>query len=779
MRNPRQRTSTLVGCLSVSLLAITCSATAYAQTSTPAAQAPQPAEPDLGEIVVTATRKSESINRVPLSISALSQTALDQQGVRGVGSLSQVTPGLSFTPGLAGEQTSIAIRGITSGVGASTVGVYLDDAPLQARALGFLFRNPYPRVFDLDRVEVLKGPQGTLFGAGSEGGTVRFIAPKPSLDTFTGYARGEVNSVKGGGMGYEGGVALGGPIVRDAIGFRVSGWYNREAGWVDRVNSVTGQSVDKNSNVNHSYVLRGAVTAQVTPDLKITPSVFFQKERSSDTATLWGFLSDPSDGVFRNGNPLAQDDHDRILLPALAVEYAGEGFQVFSSTSYLSRKNTSNPDYSTYASELLTGGAVSLPDIPGYAAQDQLNAHQKTFTQELRIQSDNDSRLSWVAGVYYSRSKQSAIEKIHDPQFAALSNLLLGCTPVECFGLDALPGDFSFVGEDHAVDKQIALFGEAKFAITPEFSVLAGGRYARTKFSFTTLHDGPISGGLNTASGSSKERPFTPRFGVTYTPNSTTLYYATASKGFRVGGANAPVPAARCAGDLSAIGQTTTPIDYSSDTVWNYEVGVKKGLFDRRLQVNGSLYYLRWNQIQQNVYLPTCGFQYTANLGKATSKGFELSVLAKPVDQLTLSADLSYIRARYTEDVLGGVLVADGDKLPFPAWGLTLSSEYVAELSQAVNGYARLQMNYRSSYDRLPAVPAATADPGVAGVPNNTNVMLRAGVRFDGFDISLFADNLLNSSATTFRRRYVTGSSLIFTNTLRPRTLGVTATSRF
>lgn len=189
---------------------------------------------ELQEIVVTATRSAESLSKVPISVAALTQEQLDERGVKQFDDVVRFTPGLSFNPGVTGS-SDIAIRGISSPAGASTTGIYVDDVPIQVRQIGFAAGPSLPIIFDLERVEVLRGPQGTLFGAGSEGGAVRFIQPNPSLSSYSGHGRLEVATTDGGAESYEAGVAVGGPIIEDRLGFRVSALYRNEGGWIDRV----------------------------------------------------------------------------------------------------------------------------------------------------------------------------------------------------------------------------------------------------------------------------------------------------------------------------------------------------------------------------------------------------------------------------------------------------------------------------------------------------------------------------------------------------------------
>ena len=233
------------GLVSTALIALMCSNPALAQATGSAAVATSTEDEDIsdGEIIVTANRREESLSKVPVSIAAFGQEQMAKQSVRSFEDIARLTPGLNFSRATRGNGNFVAIRGISSNTGASTVGIYIDETPVQARLQSLSTGQPYPRIFDLDRVEVLRGPQGTLFGAGSQGGTIRFITPKPGLTEYTMHGRGEISSIKGGGTNFEGGAAIGGPIVEGKLGFRASAWYRRDGGYVDLVDWVDGHSI--------------------------------------------------------------------------------------------------------------------------------------------------------------------------------------------------------------------------------------------------------------------------------------------------------------------------------------------------------------------------------------------------------------------------------------------------------------------------------------------------------------------------------------------------------
>ena len=278
---------------------------------------PAAAGTGLEEIVVTATRREESISRVPVSVTAFSQEMIDQKGIKDFQDVVRFTPGVSID---TSGTNAISIRGISASGGAGTTGIYLDDTPIQMRALGFNPDDTLPKTFDLDRVEVLRGPQGTLFGAGSEGGTVRYIMTQPSVSKESTYAKAEVAFTRDGQPSYEAGIAHGGVIVNDVFGYRASVWYRYDGGWMDRIDPTTREVVDHDANRANTVAARLAFLIQPTEGVRITPSINFQNSRKHDMSTYWPAYTDVSSGHFINATPERLPDPDRYYLPALKIE---------------------------------------------------------------------------------------------------------------------------------------------------------------------------------------------------------------------------------------------------------------------------------------------------------------------------------------------------------------------------------------------------------------------------------------------------------------------------
>ncbi|WP_421838250.1 TonB-dependent receptor [Novosphingobium sp.] len=727
-----------------------------------------------GEIIVTATRKSESINKVPLSVSALSREALDSRGIRNFSDVIRQTPGVSFEK--SNTTTNIAIRGVNSSVGAATTGIYIDDVPIQIRQLGYGGGNAYPVVFDLDRVEVLRGPQGTLFGAGSEGGTVRFITQQPSLDTLKVYGRAEASATQHGAANGEGGVSVSAPLVAGKLGIAASGYYRRDGGYVDRISSFTNKVVQKNANSTDSYVARVALTWQPVDNVKITPAVFYQNVEAADSGESWETYSNYDKHVFRNANQLPETSKDRFTLTSLNVSVGLGAVDLIAVGSYFDRRQSFVQDYTNFDQTLFTG-VNALPFFPEQNAPSDFVVAQKNWTGELRLQSSNAaSPLTWVLGGFYSHAKQTSIQVVTDPYL-----------PVYLFGGPSPVAGFS-VYDQNAVstDEQAALFGQVTYKLTDKLSVLAGLRYSHTVFTIRSIAQGFVVGPLVDDRGRQSENPITPKFGINFQATPDTLLYASASRGFRVGGYN-PQVGTFCGPELASIGYPGgRPTNFKSDSVWSYEVGVKSR-FGGLGSVQASVYQIDWNDIQQAVALNSCGFQFTNNLGKARSRGFDLQLEVRPTNRLTLQAEIGYVDAKFRDTVFGGPtaaapFVSKGDAVLGAPWTASFHAQYDFDAFRAKGGYIRSDFDYRSKQSKLPPYlnPGNGAiDTALTLPPAVAFWSARLGVKPGNFDISLFVNNILDKSTWTRRERASNPFEFFRRETLRPRTFGVTASYRY
>ena len=770
---------------SVALAALMLPAIAVAQTT----QSPAEEEQAGTDIVVTATRQSQSLSKVPLSVSAFSQETMDNRGVRNFADVIRQTPGVVFEA--TNTTTNISIRGINSTAGAATTGVYIDDTPIQVRSLGYSGGNTYPVIFDLERVEVLRGPQGTLFGAGSEGGTIRFISPSPSTTKSSGYARSEIAMTENGGPSYEAGMAFGVPLVQDKLGVRISGYYRRDGGYIDRVRFEDKSSVDKNANYSNSYVGRIAFVWEPTPDLKITPSLAYQRVYTNDSPESWdnvrasfavpdAAFSDYDKGVILNGNRIQESGRDRFILPTLNVQYSFGSIDLTAIGSYFDRKQTLRQDYTLFDQSLFTG--ITLPLLPGQQGFSDFINTQKITTGEIRLaSSDRDAPLTWQFGGFYQKAKQTSIQTVDDPFLFQYAPFLAGIFP------PLVNGRLIYDQTTGSKDEQIAAFGQVNYKPMDRLTLTVGLRYGQTKFNINSFAQGPVVGPAVTDVGRQKEKPLTPKFGVEFQATPTTLVYASASKGFRPGGYNPQVGTPCQASDLDPLGYPNgRPQTYKSDSVWSYEVGVKART--GRFSAQGSVYQIDWKNIQQVVGLGGCGFQFTANLGSARSRGFDLQMDYRLTDAFSVQAEVGYTDAKFLDTFFGGPaatvpLVTKGNHVTSPPWTVSVHGQYELSIRDHHDSYIRADFDYRSHQSSLtPGIDPRNggSDPTLNNAPALKALSMRVGHRIDGIDVSLFVNNLLDQAVWQGRRQRDNNNATIYKSYIvRPRTFGATAAYRF
>jgi len=780
----------------------------------------------LEEVIVTATKDARELSKVPISISAYTQEAMDERAIRSISDIVTQTPGLNIgDQGSNGIGDRISIRGIDSNSGAATTGVYIDDTPMQARSNPVnLAGTVFPEVFDLERVEVLRGPQGTLFGAGAEGGVVRFITPTPSLTTNSVYSRAETSFTARGDPSFEVGSAFGGPVKDDVVGIRVNGWYRHTGGWVDRTSWQTGQTFD-NTNWSEAWGGRLAALWAASDTLRVTGSVLYQGSHYNDTPNYWILKpgngvdapsvcpqSDPQSGRFKNCYASRQLSTEEYILPSLKIEADLGATRLTSVTSYFYRRESNVSDVTNYdiAGAL---GAVGVngennifPTLAnGAPVLDQFlgETYQNVFTQELRLQgTDTNSKLRWVAGLFFQNSRLSDSQHAPNPQLENLWNQQQGpgafsayyydpTTCIDhCSGL--LNGVYEYVGREDSSDWQLAAFGNVDWSITDRLILNAGLRVERTKSTFVAKEDGPVNNGTSVGGGEASGTPVTPKLGMSFQADPDTLYYFSVAKGYREGGGNSHVPPS-CSLDLGNIGLESAPKKYDSDYTWSYEVGAKHRTDDRRMSVAASVYYIDWRNIQWYYFLPNCGYGVVFNLGNAQSTGFDLQLDARLTDQLLGSIGAGYNDAKFknTVSLAGAPVVFSGQTLGQAPWTVFASLEYGFALGSQEGYYTRLTGSFRSA-NTGPYLyqfkDSAVYDPNLRPGPSVNQLDIRFGRKWRGIDLSLFVNNALDAAPAIVNPQashYVgfdansgaaVPSSIYSYSTLQPRTIGITAT---
>jgi iron complex outermembrane receptor protein len=834
---------------------------------------PPPSIAVLDEIIVTATRSEEVLSRVPVSVAAYSQAHMDRLGVKQIDDLTRLTPGLNIVRGVNGS-TNVSIRGVASTAGAPTTGIYIDETPVQIRGPGAGTASVFPLIFDLERIEVLRGPQGTLFGSGSQGGTIRFIQPRPTFESGSTYGRAELASIKHGGLSYEAGIAVGGPIVEGKIAFRASAFHRRDGGWIDRVTgmqtvvdttgSLPGRSIlfnrtgvpYRDANWVDSYALRLALALKPTEHLTITPSIFHQKQDFHDANfTFWDTASDtdrgdqampiyikgPADARLRETSaPDLNVGDDRFYLPALLVEWDGPLGRLTSNTSYFVRDAKRWYDNTSIYTRAFGGGAYTIP-LAGDKAAYRYTPRQRNLVQEIRLQSPDDARrLRWLIGAFLSHLDQrndlfitvnfyetlpsyfgsppAADGPPFGPGYSALLNY---------FGVPMLPDSGAYSSWSRIKEDQYAAFGQAAYRLTDSLTLTVGARVFQNQLHFKVNYAGPDNvlnapggracvpgtgvGGTpcspvaigqyrpgegpfapiyNTTNVKQKEIAFAPRINLSWQADEANLFYATVSNGFRPGSAQNQLPS-DCAptlielGFVDANGDASTPSTFTSDKVWNYEVGSKNKLFDNRLTIDASAFRIKWSGIQSVITINPCGYSFTTNLNNATSQGFDLSAQLRLFEKLTLGATVGYTKTSFdetTRNFSGGVIVSEGSGISSAGapWMMALSAQYDSPPIAGLEPYARADLTYQSAWARTGQTDpqSGSYDAFQTVRPRSTLVKVRAGARRDRLDASVFVDNLFNTQPNiglTHARR-----NPIWTNyTFQPRTVGMTVAYRY
>jgi outer membrane receptor protein involved in Fe transport len=773
-----------------------CPAAAFAQADSPQGAT----DTDSNDIIVTATRREASVLKTPVSMEAYSQEKLDIKGVRSIEDLARMTPGVSINQGTFGIKY-LVVRGLTSSVGATMNGVYIDDTPVQVRSVS-LTTNFYPAMFDLERVEVLRGPQGTLFGASAMGGAVRFITAKPGLDKFSGYGRAEIGFTEGGSASYEGGAAVGGPLVQDKIGFRASIYYRHDGGYVDRVPLFTNFGfAEKNANTRDTFVGNFAMTFKPTEDITITPGVFFQQANRHGDDQVWEWRPGtvnpfrPVLPAWTNRDNIDGQGKDRATIYSLKAEFDMGPATIISNTAYNNRRARNVDDLTGFFKDLLgqrqVGGALETALGVDFRSYYDLKMTQKSFVQELRVQSNpSDSKLSYVAGLFFQSTKQGAIEFDLSPNPGGI----VGLIPL----IPAVNGNLGYL-LDSAKDRQFAVFGQLDYKLTDTISVSAGLRYSYVTFDFKQVGGNNLPTDVVTT-GRTSENPITPKFGIEYNPSDDLMFYASAGKGFRPGGSNSvPVTSTlspECRAALLNIGYTETPRSYESDSTWSYEIGAK-GRVGGAVTFAADVFQIDWTNVQRTRSVPNCGNPFIDNLGASRARGVEAKITLTPTRGLTLDANLSYTDATVAKTLVRGPyvdaagkpqpadeIVTKGDRFA-PKWLVSLTGDYETEIGNGLTGYAHLQYDYRSGYN------TPTGNAGFIAlygrVFQRDFVSARLGIRTGGVDISAYVNNLLDSKQELARLVLggdpnpvgSTSSDRLLRTLYRPRTWGVTASYRF
>ena len=747
---------------------------------TKTAQAAQAEQEGLQEVIVTAERRSENLQTVPTSITVLNMEQLEYRNVVSFIDYATMVPNLAFGysgVGYANART-ISIRGVA---GAFTTGFYIDDTPLPDTI--------DPRIVDIDRIEVLRGPQGTLYGARSEGGTVRLITQQPEINDFNARLHTGISDTWNTDQPnrYADG-ALNVPLVTDHLALRVVALLDYEAGFFQRVFPAVppfGTTLDKVDNVADSEVsgFSTSLLWKVSDALTVTPRFLYQQNLYNgfpySDHTVYqvpppavpptNLDLEPNNFVQKRLYDVPEGGHDRWYLESLTANYHTDYGDFVSSTSYFERDLLETEDASDYNYQIF-GAPFETPITQGTTVHE--------FVQELRFASHLTGVWQYVLGLYY---ESTTGEPAYDPPAIAPGlNEYFGGTPtMPAPGLNPLNPDEITAYWVHTKQYEPAAYGQIFYQLTNRLKLIGGARVYQNTTTSESWQEGIVDGGprITDLPETVKQSSVNPKAAIEFQITPEEMVYASASKGFRPGGVSPSVPLAfGCGESLAALGVTVEQArQYKSDSLWSYEIGEKSSWLDQRLTVNAAAFYIDWNNLQQSILL-SCGFGYTGNVGAAKSEGGELEVRARPLQSLDVSAGVGYTHAVVTESS-GTSPQQPGDPIyQVPDW----TANITATQTQPLTGGLKLVSNV--SYGYVDHSYSANNNPFAPRVrPKYGLLDSRFALEFSRYQVALYGKNLQNTHANLSDNASiaaeVVGRPRIVTN--QPRTIGLDFVAKF
>jgi iron complex outermembrane receptor protein len=743
---------------------LTCllmSSLAVAQTTS---VADKPEVTELEDIVVTALRRSTVLQDTPVSIAAVGEKTLSEMGATNLPDYFRQIPNLNLTQGAVGT-SRLSIRGVNS-AGEATVGIYYDESPITGVSGTTQDPGGAPadlNLFDVQRVEVLRGPQGTLYGASSMAGTLRLIFNKPNMHQMEMAAEGQASSTRHGAGGYFTKGMVNYPIVDDKLALRVVGAYEQRAGYVDSVRFGAA-----NINDRTSIAVRSLLTWTPTADMNLTGTYVYQKSEADDQQGWY-----PSLGEFKTDSRLKLPFNNTINLFNLTYNWELPGVTLTATGSYYKYEVLRTTDFTASYVPLLTSNAAcqrfytistactptqqttfatdlnSQFPIAGYQPAD---LESKTF--ETRAGSNGDGPVSWTVGAYYEK-RNDYIE----------SNTSLADPLTGQFYMPLRNRAYRWVATDVT---QKAVFGDVSYSPIEALTLTVGLRrydYKKLTTGQTPLGD-RVSGGVAApfSQAGADAKGWLKKVNVSYKFTPDILAYASAAQGFRPGGAN----------NIPVLPQGL--VAYAADKLWNYEAGVKTSWLNGGLVVNLAAYQVDWDNIQTSARTADNLFNFITNAGAAKIKGGEIEIIARPMQGLTLSAAGGISDAKLTEDQLNAsVLVTAttgraGDRLPnVPKYSGSLNASYKWPIIKDYSGLVRADYAYTSGMQTT----FRRTDPSYMTYGSYGTINLRAGVENDRRGLYFFAQNLTDVAGITGASRTASSPPLVYS--ISPRTIGINA----
>jgi outer membrane receptor protein involved in Fe transport len=773
--------------LSTSLSALSYGAPAIAQQIQNSGQ--------LENIVVTAQKRVEDIKEVPLSVSVVSGDELTEAHTADYEDLARSVPGIAFSNNGGAGLDRIEMRGIASSAGSPTVSMYMNDVPITIPNL-INTGASQPRFFDLDHIEVLRGPQGTLYGSSSMGGSIKFVTHEPELDKYSGSAYLDVSGTDHGGVNYEGNAVANIPLIPGKLGLRIGFDDDHESGYIDHLDA-NGAVDKKGTNSQESMTGRVSLKWQATDDLVVIPELNFQRTVIGDTAVF--YLDDP---IYDQSKLVRESGHDDMVIPSLTIRDDLHWADLTSVSSYFWRHYPRTQDGTYYNSALLVTELQGDPtlsanypnvdptpigNIPSVA---YITPLFRQLSEEVRLTSkpmeETGKRYAWIGGLFFSDFKlhlsddeymngvSNQIQQLygssaHDILSTVLYNSGLQDQNYNNFLLGSL--DEVYMQNYSEEQKQYAVFGEFTYQILDHLKATVGLRILRS----TDTING-IGGSYYNAdatpnySGSTSYNGYTPKFSLSYDLGNGSIY-ASGTKGVRLGGFNEPVPQFACQGDLAALGISKTPANYQADSLWSYEAGTKLALYGNRVSLDTAAYYISWKNVQQEIPLDTCGYDFTTNAGNAKSYGGEMELRAKVTPELTLSASGSGTAATLTSVSLGAGAAVGQSLIGVPDWTASFGADYTLPINDDDAFFARADLSLTG-----PSHGAFNnADPDYSR-PSYSDIDASLGLIWHKVQWQLYGKNLTNNQKVIQHPNLLSVSQGY---TLRPLTVGLSASAKF
>jgi len=793
-----------------------------------AAQSAALKQSGIQQVVVTATKRKEDVTKVPISMSVVGGDELMAQHITDYADVTRSIPNISFSGagggGDAGDGpglSNIQIRGISSSAGSSTVGVYLDDVSM-TQANQYSMGTPEPKFFDVDHVEVLRGPQGTLYGASSMGGTMKFITNQPntkedSVDFYT-----EASHTQGANTpNYNGNIVFNKPLIPGELAIRFGVQGEHIGGYVNQVDA-NANVYNKGINWQDNGVVKFGIKWTPTKDLTITPNILSQKVKTGDTDVSYGNLIVGGNVVTdANGNPVPlpkfqtskltnERGSDTLTVPSLTINYNTGFGDLTSVSSYFKREFnriqdgtfTDSWQLANYymAPDPVTGGLTPLANaIQNLPSAVTLANEVKQFSQELRLASKpyekGGSPVTWLVGAYAA----NGYTKIYENDFVYGLNQAFataGKNPTDIPGVwnqpdaqgncsayacvtdnhEGFPQDNTWTGTYKYHDSQQSVFGEANYYFTPELHATVGLRYLRAQQTFSSFQDLFYQGDSPTVNEATvKGTKSTPKVAVIWEISPTNSVFATAAEGFRLGGANSAVPWQLCG--LPG----PNPSGYAPDTLWSYELGDKARFWDNKVTLNTALFYVKWKNLQQELEL-ACSFAYDVNVGSATSYGGEVELKVKPISSLLIDLAGGYTHATLDDNAgadAGVYGATKGAWIPgVPNFNMALTTTYSYDITDDYFGFLRAAAHLvGTSYGGLSLLPNGNPNPDF-NRPAYHTFDVSTGVSWKEWEATLFVKNLTNNNMVIQKPiEQAQSGGLVFR--IPPREIGVSLSAKF